>query len=289
MRRAIPHGSNLPPLTPHRGSRSVALIGGAAAETPATNPTRLPYDEFLAAQTLTDGRIVALGVTAACSYPGLEPSCSNQLFLGRYLDSGELDTSFGGGAGLVSLPASAFYGPSASLAVDPGGRILVSGAGLDTSGSYPQPGVLLAYTADGTPDQSFAQQGQLPVSGKLAIQPDGRILVFGRPIRRYLSDGTPDPSWDGDGEVAEYGSPGIVQADGKVVVVSSFTGSRGVTLKRYLPDGNPDPGFGTAGESVITLDQYSDTTIYNLAIRTDGSILASGLTRDLSSRFYDRG
>lgn len=132
-----------------------------------------------------------------------------------------LDPTFGSGG----LTTTSFGGPSPSsegvhIALQPGGKFIVSGDGDDTMGN---PAFLAArYTSTGTLDSSFGAGGRLvsqisaaavPSSTAIGqvLQPSGKVVLLGSAldvggttplaIARYLPDGAFDPSFGGTGVV----------------------------------------------------------------------------------------
>jgi uncharacterized delta-60 repeat protein len=123
-------------------------------------------------------------------------------------------------------------------------------------------------------DSSFGVGGKAqvafgPESGasRVAVQPDGKILVAGSPeasqafsIARLLPNGNPDPTWGGGGvattPLGEFASAYdvAVQPDGKVVAIGEAPGAEGedFAIVRYLASGIPDPSFG-GGDGVVVL------------------------------------
>ncbi len=120
----------------------------------------------------------------------------------------------------------------------------------------------------------------------VAIQPDGKIIIGGffdtvieqntgtstphNNIARFNPDGTLDPNFDlsADATVEKI----VVQPDGKVLVGGSFTTIGGVPcsrLARLNADGTIDGTFTNPGLSSV---------VYAIAVQTDGSIVAGGLS-----------
>lgn len=296
---------------------SLALPGGAAPAVPAAvvrppAPGRLDASFGSAGRVLTpvgpgddyasgvavqkDGRVVVAGRT------GNGPQAD--LALLRYDAAGRLDASFGQGGRVVTDVGTSFDSAS-SVAVQPGGKILVGGntslpvAFRLTRSDF----VLLRYTPDGRPDPTFGQGGRVvtDVAGShdganaMAVQPDGKILLVGSAsngqnddiaVVRYTPDGRPDPTFGQGGKVVTPVGRGndvafgvAVQPGGRVVVVGE-TGQEGGTdfvLLRYLPDGRPDPTFGDGGR-VITAFGPGPDAIYGLALQPGGQVLVSGST-----------
>lgn len=135
--------------------------------------------------SLPDGRIMAIG------------SCGNSWPLDKLVllcckPDGNLDPSFGRG-GLVITELGAMRAEGSSLIVQPDGKV-VFGGGI-RQGSPKMTNVLLGRSMpEGLPDQAFGKKGILPLSyasrrydgelagkegGKVALQPNGKILVTG--------------------------------------------------------------------------------------------------------------
>jgi uncharacterized delta-60 repeat protein len=141
---------------------------------------------------------------------------------------------------------------------------------------------------DGNLDASFlASAGGTVYS--LAVQPDGKILAGGQftslnglactNLGRLNPDGSLDTNF-----VARAGtriSSLAVQTDGKILVGGVFTslGGRACTnLGRLNPDGTPDTNFNS------NVRVTSATTIYTLAVQTDGKILVGGALTSLAGQ-----
>lgn len=82
--------------------------------------------QWSAAQRMADGRIMAVGATIG----GVEAD----FIVARYLPDGELDPAFGDGNGWLRTRLGRSLDTANSLAVQPGGEILVGGYSLD--GNY---------------------------------------------------------------------------------------------------------------------------------------------------------
>ncbi len=166
----------------------------------------------------------------------------------RYTASGDLDTSFGGGDGIVTTmigPGSvgwgAANGEALSVALQPDGRILVAGYSPEPNDSFPVRGdlALVRYTASGDLDTTFGggdgivTTHLLPSSfsydrgSSVTIQPDGRIVVAGFSFNwskdtdydfavvRYNADGSLDQSF-GAPTFVEGGPPVLLDPDALV-------------------------------------------------------------------------
>jgi uncharacterized delta-60 repeat protein len=152
--------------------------------------------------------------------------------------------------------------------------------GLLDASFNPGTGIGGAYTAD----YAIAIQA-------IAIQTDGKIIVGGNftdyngtprnNIARLNSDGSLDASFDpgtgADNEVYEI----AIQTDGKISIGGEFSNYDGVSrnkIARLNPDGSLDasfnPGTGIGG---------AYTTVYAIAVQTDGKIIVGGYFADYNS------
>ena len=137
----------------------------------------------------SDGKIVVVG--SSRSSDG-----SSDMFVARFKATGQLDTTFGGGAGYVSLDvdgaASVTSETASGVAIQPDGKIVVAGSKSNTLAQVPD-GVLVArLNSNGTLDSAFGVGGfklGSPLVGTgyhdfrglaVALQSDGNIIVAGR-------------------------------------------------------------------------------------------------------------
>ncbi len=152
---------------------------------------------------------------------------------------------------------SIVFGFVLSLAIQPDGKILAGGS-VRTSWDLPeQP--LVRLNADGTVDYSFrASLKAVPRLSKIAVQPDGKILVQGGPpgtkdlITRLNPDGSVDASFSFSGAYPTGGESYLhalqLQPDGKIIIGGFFALPNGqaVRLARLHPNGTPDDTFRVA-------------------------------------------
>jgi uncharacterized delta-60 repeat protein len=154
-----------------------------------------------------------------------------------------------------------------------------------------------SFGGDGTVRTLFLGDDPLAPAQDVAVQSDGKIVVATtleeqlggtKPaVLRYLPGGSLDGSFGDNGGVAtDVGTFGsgyavAVQSDGKIVV-----GGDGIcqltqcfALVRYLPGGTPDPSFGGGDGIVKTAFPDSGGALYDLAIQSNGKIVAAGYRR----------
>jgi len=217
---------------------------------------------------------------------------------------GDLDPTFGQG-GIARVDYGG-YDHGEALAVQPDGKILVSGRGSS-------PGVdavgLARLNPDGSLDTSFGNGGRVFVNlfGRnfnfedLALQPDGKIVVGGWVdlgigtiykhdfwLARFNPDGTLDPGFGTGGVVTtDLFSSSFdilttleVQDDGRILAAGGVkrtpNEAEHFVVVRYLPDGRLDPDFGTDGKA-STLE-LGESLIFDMALQPDGKIVATGFS-----------
>ena len=243
------------------------------------------------------GRTVALQVDGKILVGGYTFGGGTNFMVARYNTDGSLDTSFGGGDGVVT---TSFGGPAAdsltSLVVQLDGKIVVAGGG----GNYDL--AIARYNGDGSLDTSFgggdglvttrANGGGLESFSGLVVQADGKLVAAGFSgndlvLVRYHPDGSLDTSLGGTGIVVTSLGAGIdgaydlaLQNDGKIVLVGrTHNGSNyDVAVVRYNSNGTMDTSFGGGDGIVTTAIGSVDDQGVAVAIQSDGKIVVSGKT-----------
>lgn len=195
----------------------------------------------------------------------------------RLNTNGTLDHGFGTG-GIVELKFRVIDNVVTGMAIQPDGKILVSGTGI------PGGGALDRLNPDGSPDTSFGNSGSVflfPMTpGPLVLQPDGKIVVGsatpgsieGSPVfqmQRFTSDGQLDTTFGTGGTAPLLNSGAItLQSDGKFLVAS---------LDRYNSNGSLDNTFGAFGQVAVLAGG-------SIAVQSDARIVMAGsITTKLST------
>jgi uncharacterized delta-60 repeat protein len=218
-----------------------------------TNVDGAVNDGALAVAMDGSGRIVVGG------YSG------NRFAVARYLESGALDTTFGGDGRAIADVAPGHNVWPGDIAVDASERPVMVGtsilAGPEDTDRY----LLFRFASSGSPDATFGGGDGLVVTptdseasaNGLAIDSSGRLVVAGSwiydhlyadaALLRYLSDGSPDASFGAGGLVrADFGEGNDDYAQGVTIdsesriVTAGSTGPFGAddfALARYLPEG----------------------------------------------------
>jgi uncharacterized delta-60 repeat protein len=163
-----------------------------------------------------------------------------------------------------------------TLAVQPDGKILVGGYFSNVSNGFNT--IRLArLNANGTVDTGFFGNIGGFALQKIALQPDGKILVGGNfttagggsftNIARLNANGGADNTFTGDvgGTVWDI----AVQPDGKIVVVGGFIEANGVSRQRIAR-------LNADGSLDATFDPGADNDIHAVALQPDGKIIVAG-------------
>ncbi|AFZ57397.1 DUF4347 domain-containing protein [Anabaena sp. PCC 7938] len=273
------------------------------------------YESKVNVAIQADGKIVVAALT--------DMGGQTQIGVVRYNINGTLDTSFGGGDGIVTTPINSYsYGMNnLSLAVDTSGRIVVA---TNTYTNSNDNIVVVRYKPDGTLDTSFDGDGianndlnnnSYDRATALALQADGNIVVVGSTssyngdniaVVRYLSGsinggGQLDTSFSSDGIVTtdfggyEEARSITMQSDGKLVVLAHIS-TYGDSLIRYNTDGTIDNSFGfgtgrvytgTGLGNAVSVKLQSDGKILVLSNNDNGSNYDMVLTRYNADGSYD--
>jgi uncharacterized delta-60 repeat protein len=253
------------------------------------------------------GRSLAIQPDGKILLGGFCQGVSNYDFcIARFNSNGTLDTSFGSsGIVIQDIGSSDDYGHS--LAIQPDGKILLSGACYDGSNID---FCIARFKSDGTLDINFGNSGKLTLDigsssdfgYSLAIQSDGKILLGGYCyngsnndfcIARFNSNGTLDTSFGSSGIVIQpigssddYGYSLVIQPDGKILLggICQGVSNNDFCIARFNSNGTLDTSFGSSG-IVIQPIGSSDDIGYSLAIQSDGKILLGGYC--YTGSYYD--
>jgi uncharacterized delta-60 repeat protein len=239
-----------------------------------------------------DGKILAVGSTFNGS--------DDDFAIVRYLPTGALDTSFGGGTGIVTSAIGAGRDVAHAVAVQKDGTIFVGGS---SSNGTDDDFAVAAYTGLGAPQTAFGGGKVTTPLGSgndaieaMSLQPDGKLLVAGDSagstyrfaLARYAKGGSLDGSFQG-GTVKTSLGTGDDHAYGLAVQVaknkvSSFvvagSAEDGSTdsfgLVRYKATGAPDPAFTSRPGSVITSIGSGDDQVNAVVSPKGNALLAAG-------------
>ena len=250
-----------------------------------------------------DGKIL---VAAGVDNPNGVPS-----EMARFTASGQLDTTFGNGVGMINL---AYPGPT-QIAVQSNGKILVAAGEaarlVNQAQPAAQPGSITRYNSNGTLDKTFGSSGSassLASASALLLQSDGKIVVAGAltsklnpppsandvgfGIARYSSNGVIDRSFGTGGiAIVDFGVNApvsgafalAIQSNGDLVAAGAaggtLSGNRITSsfgLARFTSAGKLDTTFGSGGRVITTVASGQYSWVASLAIQSDGKIVAAG-------------
>jgi len=221
-------------------------------------------------------------------------------FISFAQQAGDLDTSFGN-SGIVLVDIENLDDVSYSSLVQPDGKIVLGGTSVDGTIRYMS---LTRLNQDGSLDISFSGDGKLtiPLSGdpengeKVLLQGD-KIIIAGYSeeayypknfvMYRFNSDGSADVSFGNGGRVeTEFSGNNLEDAvytaaiAGDKIILAGETyesaANSNFALARYNFDGSLDNTFGNGGRVFTDFATLQFDRIYDLAIQSDGKIIAVG-------------
>ncbi|MEZ5845102.1 MAG: delta-60 repeat domain-containing protein, partial [Hyphomicrobiaceae bacterium] len=142
-----------------------------------TTPIGISTDTGQSVALQPDGKIIVAGYGVVGS--------TVDFAVVRYNPDGTLDTSFGGGDGIVTTPVGSSNDLGLSVALQSDGRIVVAGYSYNGANND---FALVRYNADGSLDDSFGGGDGIvttPIGSShdqaysVALQSDGRVVVAG--------------------------------------------------------------------------------------------------------------
>jgi uncharacterized delta-60 repeat protein len=222
-----------------------------------------------------------------------------RFLLARFTVGGQLDTSFGSGAGFVITPLGNVDGEPRAIEIDSRGRIVVGGYQFFFGKKVP---LVLRYLANGTLDTSFASGGgavlELDTAGQevanLAIDGEDRIVAVtsggNNFVLRLTATGALDESFGSAGATAI--SAGITNlafrsvvhdSAGRVVLAGDVFDLRTSAFPQYLalrltPAGRVDETYGTQGRATYAFSRRAEDRGSFAARFGDGIVLAGFAT-----------
>ncbi|WP_418959495.1 calcium-binding protein [Streptomyces tritici] len=204
-----------------------------------------------------DGKIVTLGNGADFEGP-------HDFVLVRYNTDGSLDTTFGGGDGILFTDFGG-HEEGRALTLASGGRIVAVGHS-DSLETGARQLAVARYNADGSLDTTFSGDGMVlstlggttPTSaGAVVMGTDDKIIVGGNQggsgvVANFTAAGDLEAGWGLD-STGKTVFPGISSVNdlkiyGGETIVGAATGPTGFAAVRfYEPSGGPDGTFGNDG------------------------------------------
>jgi uncharacterized delta-60 repeat protein len=215
----------------------------------------------------------------------------------RYKPNGALDPTFSGDGKVNVNFGSGPQDWANDLALQPNGKIGVSGFSCDNTDFEHCDFAVVRLNANGSLDTTFSGDGRQTInfggndfSDSIAVQSNGRIVLAGSKnsatsgscaVARFNSNGSPDTSFSGDGRaVTSFGS-GVnsgcsdvrVQSNGKIVVIGGAGGD--FALVRYNANGSLDKTFSMDGKVMIDFGSVDDSGV-KLAVQNNGRYVLAG-------------
>ena len=232
--------------------------------------------------------------------------------LARYNPDGSLDAGFGDGGIVTTVFPHGSY--ASALVLQPDGKIVAAGTdyvNFSSEANSDTDFAIARYEADGSPDSSFGNGGQVSTDFErlnddafaVLIRPDGRIVVVGSSrdrltdydfaAARYLANGQLDPAFGTGGKVSTDFARGFdrartaaLQPDGSIVAAGFAIRTSGIhenfAAVRYLPDGALDTAFGGDGKVQVSFGsccQFANRAL----LQGDGRIVLVGFADSESS------
>jgi uncharacterized delta-60 repeat protein len=231
----------------------------------------------------------------------------------RYNPNGSLDRSFGtGGIVTTTFPEGSY---ASDVALQPDGKIIAAGTlfvNFIPGESSDTDFALARYNADGTPDATFGNGGQVSTdfngleddAFSVLIQPDGKIIAVGSAnnpasfydfaAARYLSNGTIDTTFGVAGKVqTDFGDQNFdrarsaaLQPDGRIVAagfaISQNGGVQNFAVARYTSNGILDTTFSGDGKTQIDFGNCCQSAT-KVLLQSDGKIVVVGGSNGESS------
>jgi uncharacterized delta-60 repeat protein len=229
----------------------------------AISPEGPRIDQFA---ILPDGKIYACG-----GFANLSGGSSTNI--ARLNPDGSFDSSFRGRAS----DRVKFVFPLSD------GKVLISGDFQQYDGISRR--LIARLNADGSLDPTFAPNFGTDYVQIVAVQADGKMIVMGNfttiggvprsRVARLNPDGSLDTSFGptGVGLNTSGVQRAVIQPDGKILFVGSFTSYDGVArpgVLRLNSDGSLDTGF------VPGISGSSGNTVFDIALLPDGSMYIAG-------------
>ncbi|WP_153110542.1 DUF4347 domain-containing protein [Propionivibrio limicola] len=246
----------------------------------------------------SDGKLLVVANSQSTS-----DGSSKSLSLMRLNADGTIDTTYGGGDGIVSHSTGTTLGFYNAVQQSDGKVIAV---GISHNGSYGSVDfALMRFNADGSVDTSFGTNGTVITDMgsdsdfgiSVAIDSQGRIVVGGQhkvadgvydmAVARYTSSGALDTTFSGDGkayisipDATSSNYHGLtLQSDDKILIAGDKGQSSGGSLfavARLNTDGTLDTTFDTDGIVTTDIGSGNDQAI-TISVNTSGSIAVGGL------------
>ncbi len=229
--------------------------------------------------------------------------------LARFLDTGDVDTTFSGGAPYRVDSAKNVLAYPTGVTVDTAGTTYVGGIGDPVFGLDEQGAWVMRFRPDGTIDTGFNNTGFVSnnMSGVYGVAGDGTSGVFlvggGKAFRtdRYTLGGAEIPPWGTGPGTADPGGEsqarGAVATTDRLFVATIVNRPAGAAIApsgvvKHLYDASLDKTFaaGAAKPGIFVTDRIlwdRNNQFSGIALQADGKILLGGLFDGASATGFD--
>ncbi len=231
------------------------------------------------------------------------------LVLARLKTDGSIDSTFGTNGVVTSTFGYESYGFN-DLQIQQDNKIVVSGTVANYSTPELYNVIVLRYTENGNPDNSFGTNGSATIDfnsnynekGYVALQSNGKLIVLTNTynsgivkaaLARLNSNGILDNSFGTNGKIIlnsisgnDYWNCIVTQSDDKIIIGGkSNDGNNNVfALMRLTQAGMLDNTF--SGTGIVTTSFANNNASGNdCTIQTDGKILLAGYLEDINFNY----
>jgi len=285
-----------------------STFGGSGAFTRQLGASGSPQSDAVAIALQPDGKIVVAGAAT-------DASGNSQVMAARLNPNGTLDSTFGGGSGVVLRQLGAGGSPFSQangLALQGDGKIVLAGFASQSGNDQ---SLIARLNPDGSPDASFAGGAVLHQYGlggspqsffnSVAIQSDGRVVAAGGAtdatstndqvlVARFTPAGAPDTTFAGGAFITQLGAGSsptsnarglALQPDGRIVIdgpARDAAGHGALFVARLTAAGTLDSSFAGFGFIRPQLGQGSspNSRANGLALQPDGKVVIAGNASD---------
>lgn len=241
----------------------------------------------------SDGKIV---VGAHANYSGTLTALNGYFMALRYNTNGTLDNTFGSN-GIAAYQPSVATDPeidASDVLIQSDGKIIVCGtAYINTVSDM----LFVRFNSNGSIDNAFGNSGVATYSTPtgdggaqaMAQRTDGKIVFCGfidqqtyndAVIGRLNTNGTLDASFGTGGMTIPMTTASTaflnIQLENNNNIVVCGANDNGALIAKFDADGQIFSGFGTNGMMITAIGAQQDATFTDLAIQTDGKIVAGG-------------
>ena len=218
----------------------------------------------------------------------------------QFNSNGTPDEDFGSNGKISDLIPGYYYNYNALFERNDGKILALS----ESNGTSNNRLFLSRFNANGTPDNSFGQNGRYEfeyTDGVSQFQPDGKILRMGSifsengeidiRLTRYNMDGTIDAGFGNGGTVItdlgnnESGFTAAFLPDGRFIIggLSRDDNGSDFFFVRYNYNGTIDGSFGNGG--FVNIDYVNEDNVQLIKVEDDGKIVFSGATIEFPPDF----